>query len=213
VRGRADTNPSRALSGGRRSPMVSRRSPRARRSSPRLTFPLSLVKAIFRQVSALCEQKRQERQITQERLPALAMAGDGMLPSDFFRRNVVLSFQEDAIGIRLGRRYGGHGLLGIQLHRRRGKGIASLRRRAHARVPRQVRRARVPTSDFLQTGYRVNGLTPPRHPGLSQAGEIGGFEQRAGLRHAPITRGPRLSGEPANDPRMCRAGDGHAERW
>ena len=26
---------------------------------------------------------------------------DGMLPSDFFRRNVVLSFQEDAIGIRL----------------------------------------------------------------------------------------------------------------
>jgi len=27
--------------------------------------------------------------------------GDGMLPSDFFRRNVVLSFQEDAIGIRL----------------------------------------------------------------------------------------------------------------
>ena len=26
---------------------------------------------------------------------------DGMLPSDFFHRNVVLSFQEDAIGIRL----------------------------------------------------------------------------------------------------------------
>ena len=26
---------------------------------------------------------------------------DGMLPSDFFRRNVVLSFQENAIGIRL----------------------------------------------------------------------------------------------------------------
>jgi hypothetical protein len=26
---------------------------------------------------------------------------DGLLPSDFFRRNVVLSFQEDAIGIRL----------------------------------------------------------------------------------------------------------------
>jgi hypothetical protein len=26
---------------------------------------------------------------------------EGMLPSDFFRRNVVLSFQEDAIGIRL----------------------------------------------------------------------------------------------------------------
>jgi hypothetical protein len=26
---------------------------------------------------------------------------DGMLPSDFFRRNSVLSFQEDAIGIRL----------------------------------------------------------------------------------------------------------------
>ena len=26
---------------------------------------------------------------------------DGMLPSEFFRRNVVLSFQEDAIGIRL----------------------------------------------------------------------------------------------------------------
>jgi hypothetical protein len=25
----------------------------------------------------------------------------GMLPSDFFRRNVVLSFQEDAVGIRL----------------------------------------------------------------------------------------------------------------
>jgi hypothetical protein len=33
--------------------------------------------------------------------PALAKAGDGMLPSDFFHRNVVLSFQEDAIGIRL----------------------------------------------------------------------------------------------------------------
>jgi hypothetical protein len=33
--------------------------------------------------------------------PALAEAGDGMLPSDFFHRNVVLSFQEDAIGIRL----------------------------------------------------------------------------------------------------------------
>ncbi len=33
--------------------------------------------------------------------PALAKAGDGMLPSDFFRRNVVLSFQKDAIGIRL----------------------------------------------------------------------------------------------------------------
>jgi hypothetical protein len=33
--------------------------------------------------------------------PALAKAGDSMLPSDFFRRNVVLSFQEDAIGIRL----------------------------------------------------------------------------------------------------------------
>ena len=26
---------------------------------------------------------------------------NGMLPSDLFRRNVVLSFQEDAIGIRL----------------------------------------------------------------------------------------------------------------
>jgi hypothetical protein len=26
---------------------------------------------------------------------------NGMLPSDFFRRNVVLSFQEDAIGIRV----------------------------------------------------------------------------------------------------------------
>ena len=33
--------------------------------------------------------------------PALAKAGDGMLPSDFFHRNVVLSFQENAIGIRL----------------------------------------------------------------------------------------------------------------
>ncbi len=33
--------------------------------------------------------------------PALAKVGDGMLPSDFFRRNIVLSFQEDAIGIRL----------------------------------------------------------------------------------------------------------------
>jgi hypothetical protein len=33
--------------------------------------------------------------------PALAKAGDGILPSDFFRRNVVLSFQEGAIGIRL----------------------------------------------------------------------------------------------------------------
>jgi hypothetical protein len=26
---------------------------------------------------------------------------DGMFPSDFFRGNVVLSFQEDALGIRL----------------------------------------------------------------------------------------------------------------
>jgi predicted TIM-barrel fold metal-dependent hydrolase len=26
---------------------------------------------------------------------------DGMIPSDFFHRNVVLSFQEDAVGIRL----------------------------------------------------------------------------------------------------------------
>src|ERR1700730_11375516 len=33
--------------------------------------------------------------------PALAKAGGGMLPSNFFRRDVVLSFQEDAIGIRL----------------------------------------------------------------------------------------------------------------
>jgi uncharacterized protein len=33
--------------------------------------------------------------------PALAKAGDGMLPSDFFRRNVVICFQEDALGIRL----------------------------------------------------------------------------------------------------------------
>jgi len=33
--------------------------------------------------------------------PALAKAGDGIFPSDFFGRNVVLSFQEDAIGIRL----------------------------------------------------------------------------------------------------------------
>jgi hypothetical protein len=33
--------------------------------------------------------------------PALAKAGDGIFPSDFFRGNVVLSFQEDAIGIRL----------------------------------------------------------------------------------------------------------------
>jgi hypothetical protein len=33
--------------------------------------------------------------------PALAKAGDRRLPSDFFRRTVVLSFQEDAIGIRL----------------------------------------------------------------------------------------------------------------
>jgi hypothetical protein len=32
---------------------------------------------------------------------ALAKGVDGMLPSDFFRRNVVSSFQEDAIGIRL----------------------------------------------------------------------------------------------------------------
>jgi hypothetical protein len=32
---------------------------------------------------------------------ALYRFRDGMLPSDFFRRNVVLSFQEDAIGIRL----------------------------------------------------------------------------------------------------------------
>jgi hypothetical protein len=31
---------------------------------------------------------------------ALAKAGDGMLPSAFLRRNIVLSFQEDAIGIR-----------------------------------------------------------------------------------------------------------------
>ena len=33
--------------------------------------------------------------------PALAKVGDGMLPSDFFHRNVVLKLQEDAIGIRL----------------------------------------------------------------------------------------------------------------
>src|ERR1700730_18205801 len=33
--------------------------------------------------------------------PALAKAGDAIFPSDFFRRNLVLSFQEDAIGIRL----------------------------------------------------------------------------------------------------------------
>src|SRR6202035_111622 len=33
--------------------------------------------------------------------PVLAKAGDGMLPSDFFRRTIVLSFQEDAIGIRV----------------------------------------------------------------------------------------------------------------
>src|SRR6202040_2951825 len=32
---------------------------------------------------------------------ALYRFKDGMLPSDFFRRNVVLSFQEDAIGVRL----------------------------------------------------------------------------------------------------------------
>ena len=32
---------------------------------------------------------------------ALYRFKDGMLPSDFFHRNVVLSFQEDAIGIRL----------------------------------------------------------------------------------------------------------------
>jgi hypothetical protein len=38
---------------------------------------------------------------SRKRGPALATAGDGMLPSDFFRRNFVLSFQEDAIGIRL----------------------------------------------------------------------------------------------------------------
>ena len=32
---------------------------------------------------------------------AIVRFRDGMIPSDFFRRNVVLSFQEDAIGIRL----------------------------------------------------------------------------------------------------------------
>jgi predicted TIM-barrel fold metal-dependent hydrolase len=32
---------------------------------------------------------------------AIYRSKNGMLPSDFFRRNVVLSFQEDAIGIRL----------------------------------------------------------------------------------------------------------------
>jgi len=32
---------------------------------------------------------------------ALYRFKDGLVPSDFFRRNVVLSFQEDAIGIRL----------------------------------------------------------------------------------------------------------------
>jgi predicted TIM-barrel fold metal-dependent hydrolase len=32
---------------------------------------------------------------------ALYRFRDGMLPSDFFHQNVVLSFQEDAIGIRL----------------------------------------------------------------------------------------------------------------
>ena len=34
------------------------------------------------------------------RAAALAKAGDGMLPTDFFHRNVVLSLQEDAVGIR-----------------------------------------------------------------------------------------------------------------
>jgi predicted TIM-barrel fold metal-dependent hydrolase len=34
-------------------------------------------------------------------LEAIYRFKNGMLPSDFFRRNVVLSFQEDAIGIRL----------------------------------------------------------------------------------------------------------------
>jgi hypothetical protein len=38
---------------------------------------------------------------SRRRGPALAKAGDGTLTSDFFRRNVVLSFQEDAIVIRL----------------------------------------------------------------------------------------------------------------
>src|SRR5207244_2755747 len=33
---------------------------------------------------------------------------DGMLPSDFFHRNIVLSFQEDAIGIRL------RGVIGVE---------------------------------------------------------------------------------------------------
>jgi len=33
-----------------------------------------------------------------EAISALAKAGNGMRPSDFFRRNVVLSSQEDAIG-------------------------------------------------------------------------------------------------------------------
>ena len=45
-------------------------------------------------------RERPARRFTGSR-PALAKAGDGMLPSDFFRRNVVLSVQEDAIGIRL----------------------------------------------------------------------------------------------------------------
>jgi hypothetical protein len=33
--------------------------------------------------------------------PAVAKAGDGVLLSDFLRRNIMLRFQEDAIGIRL----------------------------------------------------------------------------------------------------------------
>jgi hypothetical protein len=42
----------------------------------------------------------------------------GMLPSDFFRRNVVLSFQQDAIGIRL-----------LDGHRRRQHGAGPGRRK------------------------------------------------------------------------------------
>ena len=41
------------------------------------------------------------RNLSERHGEAIYRFKDGMLPSDFFRRSVVLSFQEDAIGIRL----------------------------------------------------------------------------------------------------------------
>jgi len=55
---------------------------------------------------------------------------DGMRPSDFFRRNVVLSFQEDAIGIRL------RDVIGVDRRRHRTGADGHQDRRLSGRDPR-----------------------------------------------------------------------------